>query len=393
MRSVVLILGSALLTIAVLFNVAPEPAGGQGETDATTAATFPAPVPDVCEVESIEKLSQGGLKVWSPDGQKYLLNMKDKNGDYQIYVGNKDDVEPKCITDRNLPGGPIKERNKMQVNWHPSGKWIIFAGERFLYPEIWIPKRLRQGWLECGIWMDIYSITADGSQCTRLANPKGGFTGVAFTPDGKRGVWAEAIGMVPKAVFGKWLLKMADFEEKDGRPALTNIKDITPPGAVWLEPGTFSPNGKDIALNADIGMTDAQGQDQYILNVDTLELRNLTNSPRVWDEHGVFSPDGEKLFLMSSYPYRERPNSYKILGLKTEFMIMNRDGTGLQQVTHFNTPGYPESYKEGATPAVGFWSKDGREIEALVLLGGSRFPDYDVWKIKFRGHCGNCKHE
>jgi hypothetical protein len=73
-------------------------------------------------------------------------------------------------------------------------------------------------------------------------------------------------------------------------------------------------------------------------------------------------------------------------------MLINRDGTGLQQVTHFNTPGFPEYYKDGATPAIGVWSEDGSEIDALVLFGGKRFPDYDIWKIKFRGNCG-CRKE
>jgi|AGTN01.2.fsa_nt_gi WD40-like Beta Propeller Repeat. len=208
---------------------------------------------------------------------------------------------------------PLGKRNKMQVLWHPSGNWIIFAGERLYYNEIWLPKRLRQGWLECGIWMDIYAIKPDGGQCVQLAKPKGGFTGVAFSPDGKRGVYAEALGMVPKAVFGKWALKIADFEERDGIPILVNTRDITPPGAVWLEPGCFSPKGVDISLNADIGMQDAQGQDQYIMIVDTLELRNLTNSPQQWDEHGVFSPDGEKIlneFLSLSQHQKFTQNSW-----------------------------------------------------------------------------------
>ncbi len=367
-----------LLSILLLLS-AREPSFAQAAAE---------PPLDPCEVKSITKLEDAGVKIWSPNGEQYLINKKDKNGDYQIYVGAKYDAEPICISCKDLPGGPIGKRNKMQVGWHPSGRWIVFAGERLFYNEIWLPKRLRQGWLECGIWMDIYAITSDGTRCFKLATPKGGFTGVAFTPDGKRGVWAEALGMAPKAIFGKWQLKLADFEEQDGQPRLTNVKDITPAGATWLEPGTFSPNGVDVSLNADIGLTDAQGQDQYILNVDTLNLRNLTNSPKQWDEHGVFSPDGAKLFLMSSFPYRDKPNSYKILGLKTDFMLINSDGSGLRQVTHFNTPGFPESYKEGVTPAVGVWNKDGTAIDALVLLGGSRFPDYDVWRIEFNGNCG-----
>ena len=88
--------------------------------------------------------------------------------------------------------------------------------------------------------------------------------------------------------------------------------------------------------------------DQYILDITTGSVRNLTNSPTLWDEHGVFSPNGEKVFFMSSYPFRDSPGVHKTLSLKTEFMLMNKDGSGLQQLTHFNTPGYPESNTTGA---------------------------------------------
>lgn len=343
-----------------------------------------------CALESLTKSPETAIKVWNADHTHYLINKKDKKGDWQIFVGGVDAAEPVCISCKNATGSPAHDRNKMQVNWDPSGRWIIYAGEKLFYNEIWIPKKIRQGFLECGVWMDIYATSYDGTKNSKLHETKSGFTGIAFAPDGKRGVWAESIGSAPKSVFGKWILKMADFVDVDGKPALVNIRDITPAGATWLEPGNFSPNGHDLALNADIGMDDAQGQDQYILNVDTGEIRNLTRSPHVWDEHGVFSPDGRKLFFMSSYPYRDKKNSYKVFGLKVDFMLINADGTGLQQVSHFNTPGSAEYYKGGATPAVGMWAPDGKSIDAAVLLSGARFPDYDIWKIVFKGNCGNC---
>ncbi len=103
----------------------------------------------------------------------------------------------------------------------------------------------------------------------------------------------------------------------------------------------------------------------------------------VWDEHGVFSPDGQKILLMTSYPYQADTNSYHTFGLKTEFMIMNIDGTGLQQLTHFCDTAYYLVHPGIA--ATGFWRYDGKRIYAQSLV----FPDYNNWIIDFYSNCGN----
>jgi Tol biopolymer transport system component len=111
-------------------------------------------------------------------------------------------------------------------------------------------------------------------------------------------------------------------------------------------------------------------------------LTNLTRSPTVWDEHGRFSPDGEKIIFMSAYPYRADPKASKVLSIKTEFMLMNKDGSGLTQLTHFREKGFPE-YPSGiaANPE---WSYDGRSANLAAL----NFPKYEHWDVVFQGPCG-----
>jgi hypothetical protein len=82
---------------------------------------------------------------------------------------------------------------------------------------------------------------------------------------------------------------------------------------------------------------------------------------------------------MSSHPHQDDPKAGKTLSLKTEFMLMNSDGTGLQQLTHFNQPGYLESSKRGSVAANGVWSLDGKSVEVLNLF----FPEYETWTIQF----------
>ena len=91
--------------------------------------------------------------------------------------------------------------------------------------------------------------------------------------------------------FGLWKLYIADFHVSvDGTPSFTNKRDITPAGASWVEPGNFAPDGRHLLISSDVGMQDAQGQDQFVLDTGSGQLRNLTNSPKVWDEPRVYSP-------------------------------------------------------------------------------------------------------
>jgi len=281
-----------------------------------------APDP-ACVVQDIVR--GDGLIVWSPTGAQYIVNKKDEEGTYQLYVGGTSGSTPDCITCVERPNSPALDRHKLQPRWHPSGEWIVLAGEREKYdkPVISTPQMI-EGWVQSGLWVNIYATRPDGSEWHKLSDFGGkqrgdGFTGPAFTPDGGQAVWAQIVdGNIFVNLFGRWELILADFrEDSDGVPSFENLRDITPRGARWVEPGNFSPDGKSLLITADIGMADPQGMDQFILDITTGSTRNLTGSPKLWDEHGVFSPDGEKILFMSSYPFRANPNQHNTLFLKT----------------------------------------------------------------------------
>jgi Tol biopolymer transport system component len=350
-------------------------------------------VPDpACAIKDIVR-SPDGLTVWSPTGERYIVNKKTAEGTYQLYVGTKGGSEMTCITCTKRPNSPESDRHKLQPRWHPSGKWIVLAGEREKYNKpIISTEKMIEGWVQSGLWVNIYATRPDGSEWHRLTDFGGeqrgdGFTGPAFTPDGKQAVWAQIVdGNIFANLFGRWELILADFgEDARGKPSFKNLRDITPEGAHWVEPGNFAPDGKSLLITADVGMKDPQGMDQFILDIETGSLRNLTNSPEWWDEHGVFSPDGKKILFMSSSPFRNSRLRHNTLFLKTEFMLMNEDGSGLYQLTNFNSPGYPETNtRPGSVAANGEWHPDGRTLSVLNLF----FPEYETWTITFAGSCG-----
>jgi hypothetical protein len=69
---------------------------------------------------------------------------------------------------------------------------------------------------------------------------------------------------------------------------------------------------------------------------------------------------------MSSYPYRNEPDSFHTFTLKTEFMLMDADGGHQQQLTHFNVPGYPESQPTRTVAAIG-WFIPSSQLYAIVM--------------------------
>ncbi|HYI95003.1 MAG TPA: hypothetical protein VEX68_15775 [Bryobacteraceae bacterium] len=350
---------------------------------------------DPCAVRTLRKSPLQGFRVPSPDDHRYLVNKEDEDGVAQIYIGDQGSEELTCITCGEQPGGPKKKRFKMQPRWHPSGRWIFIAVERDKYsppPILGLSRKYVEGQLQNGLFTNMYVISIDGRQWHRLTDfhsgKKGipdGFTGPAFTPDGKRAVWSQIVdGNIFKYhPFGRWEMILADFVD-DGKaaPHFSNLRDITPRGMHWNEPGNFHPDNQRLVFSGS-DLKDAQGTDIFVLNIRTGQLDNLTNSPKVWDEHGVFSPDGEKIVFMSAHPYRRDAKASKVLSIRTEYMLMNNDGTDLQQLTRFRERGSPE-FGDGIA-ANGAWSNDGRSINGKRLF----FPNYEYWDIVFEGACGN----
>ena len=367
------------------------------------AGSIPTPTPKpgvdgfdrlLCQVGELKKSEIQGLRAYSPDGQRVLVNKEDEGGTAQVYLGQADSSVLTCITCDEQPNGPKHNRMKMQPRWHPSGKWVFLAVERDQYttpPVLGLSRDYVIGELQTGLWTNMWALAPDRQEWHRLTDFQSGmpgipdgFTGPAFTPDGKKAVWSQIVdgNVLAYYPFGRWEMILADFEEKDGVPTFTNLRNITPNGMNWNEPGNFHPDNETLVFSGS-DQKDAQGMDIYTLNIRTMELTNLTKSPTVWDEHGVFSPSGERIVFMSAFPYRDDPTASQILWIRTEAMLMNKDGSNLQQLTHFRKPGYRESSQGIAANSE--WSPDGRSLNLTQLY----FPKLEYWDITFRGACGN----
>lgn len=175
----------------------------------------PTALPDrsgACAVKEIRKSAVPGVRLYSPDGKRYLINQEDASGVAQIYISDSGkNGNLTCITCTNRPGGPDKKRFKMQAHWHPSGKWIFLAVERDKYkrpPIVGWSRKYVEGQLQNGLWTNMYAISPDGEQWRRLTDFRSGvkgiadgYTGPAITPDGKKAVWSQ---IVDGNVFAYW---------------------------------------------------------------------------------------------------------------------------------------------------------------------------------------------
>jgi hypothetical protein len=385
-----------LLALAALFVMSNSLSSAVDAQRGDPSALLAASSPDdrACEVTDIQKRSTiFENTATAPGSDRLAVSQMDANHVHQLYIKSGNE-ELKCLTCTARYGAPRVDREKMMISFHPLGQWLAVGVEEDHHENAWMPKAWQRGLLQSGVWLNIWITNPAGDRWYQItdfkktrANPSDGFVGVAFTPDGRKAVWAEIVdGNILAHPFGIWKLYIADFHvSSEGVPSLINKRDITPKGALWVEPGNVSPDGKHVLLSADIGLKDAQEQDQWSLDLQTGAVRNLTDSPQVWDEHGLYSPNGKKITFMSSYPYRNEKKTYKTLSLKTEFMLMDSDGGHLQQLTHFNTPGYPESQRARTIAAVAQFVGDGSQMFGTVMG-----PDFTKtnWAISFRGRCG-----
>lgn len=380
------------------------PAAPASPPAAPTTAPLPSPpappaassavrAPFSHKIKSLKKSAVQGLKVYAPDGRQYLINKEDEHGVAQMYVSDAaGGPNLTCITDAEVPGGPKAKRFKMQPHWHPSGQWIFMAVERDTYttpPILGANKDFVEGQLQCGLWTNLWVVSADGAHWHRLTDFKSGVKGVpdgyvgpVLTSDGKKAVWSQIVdgNIFAYWPFGKWELILADVAIIDGKPQFRNLRDITPKGMPWNEPGNFHPDNESLLLTGSVEK-DAQGMDQYILNIRTGQLTNLTRSPKVWDEHGCFSRNGEKIIFMSAYPYRANPDTSTVLSIKTDYMIMDKDGGNLTQLTHLMEPGYPEYSPKNGIAACVEWHPDGVSAQLMTLI----FPNNEYWDVVFEG--------
>ncbi len=327
-------------------------------------------------VKSITTIVEYGKSLdWSHSKNLILSAGKQYDGYYDVYVIKPDGTNLQYLT-HGREGCPQKHNGNPA--WHPSGEYIVFTAEKEGTPyemDNWaIPGK--------GINCDLWVMNEKGEDFFRLTHhpdtePSIGIIHPQFSHNGKKLLWAERRSY-GNSFGGGWVLKLADFNTNQDYPYLAHIETLTPGEQnCFYESHGFSNDDRCVLFSGNLLSGQVSiGLDIYELDLETNELKRLTESDDDWDEHAHYSPDGKKIAWMSSTEFDIAWGD--ILGdgwqkyLITELWLMNSDGSEKQRMTYFNEPGYPE-YMGGRRVVVSdsSWGPDGNKIVACVAYSSA----------------------
>ena len=186
-----------------------------------------------------------------------------------------------------------------------------------------------------------------------------------FSHDGRKLLWAERISA--EGSWGRWALQTADFKGDGGDVRATNVQRFRPGAQQRMyESHGFSPDGEEVLFSGNLERGQDETHGDITCTTGTNRLKNLTNSPDEWDEHAHFSPDGRTIVWMTS---KGLPETKKAAAgaIRTDYWMMDPDGSNKRRLTYFNTPGHPESVSSGAVAADFAWSPDGNRLAAYII--------------------------
>jgi uncharacterized protein (TIGR03437 family) len=281
------------------------------------------------------------------------------NGYYDIHTMNPDGSNDVCLTcgRSELPPG-----HKGDPDFDYSGKWIIFQAEKpgtaTLFDQFASPGS--------GLFNDVWIMDVAGTQFYQLTNVPSKNSGVLhphFSHSGKQITWAQMLNPSPLPL-GTWEVQIAGIVFNNGTPALASIASYQPgvqPG--FYETHGFSTDDQSVYFSANPDPTQQwYGVNIYRFTPATQNLVNLTNTINEWNEHSDLSPDGTKIVWVSSSGIQLVSGNEK-----TDYWIMDSDGSNQRRLTWFNTPGFPESQTAPVAAATSAWSPDGSQFLGYVV--------------------------
>lgn len=305
--------------------------------------------------------NNGGRLSWSAAKGLIAFDREGADGFYDVWTMNPDGSNQVCLT---CNATVLPKLNRGNPAWHPSGDFIVFQVQK----DILLDNKFgRPG---VGVNNDVWIMDAQGKQYWQVTNvplKEGGVLHPHFSNKGDKLLWSERVSSFP-LLSGSWVLRLADVAITNQVPSVQNIQTLTPgrQNALYESHG-FSPDDKLIFFSGNLtpGQSEA-GIDIYSLDLTTSVLTNLTNTLNEWDEHSRPMPSGDKLVWMSS-----RRTSSTLGQLKTEYWMMDYDGSDQNQLTWFNDPRGQDFMAGGVAVGDSDWNADGSKLAAYLVEGGT----------------------
>ena len=253
----------------------------------------------LCFATSALLVFSSSFVVWAqaPETEKIAFVSK-RDGNAEIYIMNPDGSEQV-----NLTQHPTEDYDP---KWSPNGKQILFSSNR-----------------TDGIF-DLYLMDADGKNVRKVFKNNEYRRNPAWSPDGKHIAYAQADRRKAILAFGARFAPTTELTLYIATPNGTSIEKLTK----GFYPD-WSPDGSELVFvvtglkHTPLGLFDLQTHTQKVLHPKELP----------WTTSPVWSPQGDKIAFakLNAARFNERGG---LAFQKAALYIVNRDGTGLQQVTN-----------------------------------------------------------
>jgi len=309
---------------------------------------------------------RGGRADWGANNL-IVYDATDDTNHFQTWVMNPDGSGAHCLGSQNQQLANIDNGNPA---WHPSGNYIVLQASDMppLPMATKLPARYKRVTSPgAGFGNDLWLLSPGGtlaSQLTHLAAHQG-VLHPRFAHHHNLLLWSEQESVGPQ----KWVMRLATFAVGDHGPELSGIKTLDPLGNALYQADCFSLDDQSILFSTMKNPGDFRHINIVRMDLATGHTRMLTDGTAdQWNWHAQFSPDGSKIIYSSSAGIEQDFSLTNKGFVKTDYWMMNADGSNKHRLTYFNQPGAPE-YRPSLNIASDLsWSPDGKSVVALVQL-------------------------
>lgn len=374
----ILIMVVTLLGLSVGAERTPsEEAQGRGEPSRASREATPQPKgaksPRISSIRIIQEV--GARPRFSPDGQRIVFDRLNADRFYDVYTSTADGSDVRAITEGKAG---IGQRNNGNAIYDHSGRYILFISEE----ENHLLEQVRRlGDPGIGLFSNFWATDLDGRQFWKLTDipikrnmgdtktPTIGSVNPVFSRDGSRFVWTERYAEGGNHNWGRWRIKIADFRVEDGRPVLRNARVLLTPEKGNYATGMGFLDSRRLVFAGNLEGQHEYGMDQYVLDIESGKITNLTNTPDVWEEDSAVAPNGQIVYMTninSRYKFDKSRGDWFTQPVEREYYIMNSDGSGKERLTYFNDSSAPEYLGNRVLVAAADFSPDGRYLVGIL---------------------------
>ena len=307
----------------------------------------------------------GGRADWGANNL-IVYDSPDDSNHFQTWVMHPDGTGAKCLSNQNQQLTAIDNGNPA---WHSSGNYIALQASDMAAPPLATaaPARFKRvSSPGAGFDNDVWLMSPNGTLASQLTHleMRQGVLQPCFAHQSNLLLWSEMETVNPQ----KWVMRLAKFAVGENGPELSDIQSLDPLGNAFYGTHCFSPDDRSILFSTAKEPGDYRHVDIVRLDLATGHTTMLTDpASEQLNECAAYSPDGLRIVWVSTSGI-DQDLSKTNPNIKTEFWMMNADGSNKHRLTYFNEPGAPEYRPTNNTPASVSWSPDGKSIVGLVQL-------------------------